>query len=86
MGVVLKYDISLPPSKFEKFVFEIYPERMTQAPLNSFYGHVGDGNMHYNLVFDTYEELKREQAIVEPRIMALVKKYRGSISAEHGIG
>lgn len=24
--------------------------------------------------------------IIEPKIMALVKKYRGSISAEHGIG
>lgn len=86
MGVVLKYDISLPPSLFEKFVFEIYPNRITEGPLNSFYGHVGDGNMHYNIVFDSYEHLKREQAVIEPKIFNLVKKYRGSISAEHGIG
>lgn len=71
---------------FEKFVFEIYPNRITEGPLNSFYGHVGDGNMHYNIVFDSYEHLKREQSVIEPKIFNLVKKYRGSISAEHGIG
>ena len=59
---------------------------MTEGPINFIYGHVGDGNLHFNLIFDTYEQLKKEQAIVEPKIMALVKKYRGSISAEHGIG
>lgn len=60
MGLVLKYDISLPPSEFENFVLQIHPNRKTEGPFDSFYGHVGDGNMHYNLIFDTYEDLKRE--------------------------
>jgi D-2-hydroxyglutarate dehydrogenase len=59
---------------------------MIQGYLDCYYGHVGDGNMHYNIMFDSYEELKREQAIIEPKIFNLVKHYKGSISAEHGIG
>jgi len=60
MGVVLKYDLSMPPTEFENFVFQIFPNRMTEGPLNSFYGHVGDGNMHFNIVYDTYEKLKKD--------------------------
>jgi len=33
---------------------------MTEGPLNSFYGHVGDGNMHFNIVYDSYEKLKKD--------------------------
>ena len=64
---------SMPPTEFENFVFQIFPNRMTEGPLNSFYGHVGDGNMHFNIVYDSYEKLKKDQARIEPKIFALIK-------------
>ena len=76
----------MPPHLFESFVQQIFPNRATQGPLNSFYGHVGDGNMHFNIVYENHEQLKKAQAILEPKIFQLVKEMKGSISAEHGIG
>jgi len=52
-GPVLKYDISLPPSKFEEFAKLIYPNREKDESPDFFFGHVGDGNMHYNIVFQS---------------------------------
>jgi FAD/FMN-containing dehydrogenase len=53
------------------------------------FGHLGDGNIHYNVNqpvgADKAEFLKR-WANVNGAVFAVVKKYGGSISAEHGIG
>jgi FAD/FMN-containing dehydrogenase len=53
------------------------------------FGHLGDGNIHYNvsqpLGADKDEYLKRWND-VNAAVFAVVKKYGGSISAEHGIG
>lgn len=44
----------------------------------------GDGNLHLNVVTSKYdEELTR---IIEPFVYEWTSKYRGSVSAEHGIG
>jgi len=60
MGYALKYDLSLPPCEFENFIYELYPNRDSNPPFNVFYGHVGDGNVHFNIVFETKEKLKEE--------------------------
>lgn len=52
------------------------------------YGHVGDGNIHLNVVPpDDWDLAKRKQlfAAAEDLIFGLVDRYHGSISAEHGI-
>jgi len=53
------------------------------------FGHLGDGNIHYNVTqplgADKDEFLKRWDE-VNAAVFAVVKKYGGSISAEHGIG
>ena len=53
------------------------------------FGHLGDGNIHYNvsqpLGADRAEFLKRWDE-VNAAVFAVVAKYGGSISAEHGIG
>jgi D-2-hydroxyglutarate dehydrogenase len=84
MGYVLKYDLSIPPNKFEWFLNEIYPNR--EGPYNVFYGHVGDGNVHINIVLDSLEALHNEEDRIELKMFQLVKELGGSISAEHGIG
>ena len=53
------------------------------------FGHMGDGNLHYNISqpidADRASFLTQTQDINES-VHTLVHKYRGSISAEHGIG
>ena len=53
------------------------------------FGHVGDGNIHYNVTqpvgADKAAFLARWDE-VNKAVFAIVMKYGGSISAEHGIG
>jgi D-lactate dehydrogenase (cytochrome) len=53
------------------------------------FGHLGDGNIHYNVTqpegADRDAFLKHWDEVNEV-VFAVVKKYGGSISAEHGIG
>ena len=53
------------------------------------FGHLGDGNIHYNVTqpvgADKVAYLKRWDD-VNAVVFAVVKKYGGSISAEHGVG
>ena len=53
------------------------------------YGHIGDGNIHLNILKpDTWstEEFSRCCAPLAKGIAALLREFRGSVSAEHGIG
>ena len=53
------------------------------------HGHVGDGNLHLNVVLPGYDNKslqERTKAVIEPFVMDYVRKVNGSISAEHGIG
>jgi glycolate oxidase len=55
-------------------------------PIVSF-GHVGDGNLHVNLMIDKSNQAERESAeIVKRRIFELAVEMGGTISGEHGIG
>ena len=53
------------------------------------HGHVGDGNLHLNVVLPGYEDKslqERAKAVIEPFVMDYVRRVNGSVSAEHGIG
>ena len=53
------------------------------------FGHIGDGNVHLNLLRPEDESIEEFQARCEPvgdAIMAIVQEFGGSVSAEHGIG
>ena len=55
------------------------------------YGHLGDGNLHVNIVKSkdskyTEEELSDTLAMIEPWIFEKIQQVKGSISAEHGLG
>lgn len=82
-GVPLKLDVSVAPldvPRFEQDVCRLVHERWPEARL-VLYGHLGDGNVHVN-VLDAGEH----EHELEDVLLRLVGEHRGSISAEHGIG
>ncbi len=90
-GVVHKNDIALPIARLEPFIREMYELYQRQNhPFEIFlFGHIGDGNLHVNTMKpqDWDKSLffeKCKQADLE--LFSLVKKYQGSVSAEHGVG
>jgi FAD/FMN-containing dehydrogenase len=90
-GLPHKNDIALPVRELEGFCAELeaFFEREYPGWEIALFGHIGDGNLHVNVMkpedLDRAEFLKKTKA-ADHAIFALVKKYRGSISAEHGIG
>ena len=90
-GGSIKHDVSVPVAAVPAFI-EAANAAVTALipgarPLP--FGHLGDGNIHYNVSqpvgADKAEYLKRWNE-VNAAVFAVVKKYGGSISAEHGIG
>lgn len=84
-----KSDISLPIAGVPGFLGAwraLVAEALPGARALSF-GHVGDGNLHLNVVpADGSEPTTEQYAGYDARNYALVASARGSISAEHGIG
>jgi FAD/FMN-containing dehydrogenase len=90
-GASIKHDISIPIASLPEFVERAgswIREHVPEARLVS-YGHVGDGNLHFNLNqapgIDRAAFLARE-AEVKRKVHDLVREFGGSFSAEHGIG
>jgi FAD/FMN-containing dehydrogenase len=53
------------------------------------YGHIGDGNLHLNILRPEHlslEEFNLRCHAINPRILDVVTRHEGSISAEHGVG
>jgi FAD/FMN-containing dehydrogenase len=90
-GGSLKHDISVPVASIPDFIergSRWLADNVPDGRLVS-YGHVGDGNLHFNLNqapgADRAAFLAREEP-VKRAIHELVKDFGGSFSAEHGIG
>ncbi len=51
------------------------------------FGHVGDGNLHVNIMHDAADPDERRRAVTaRERILALCLELRGTLSGEHGVG
>ncbi len=90
-GGILAHDISVPVSRISQFLSETDAalERLYPGIRQCAFGHVGDGNLHYNLVRPEGwepERFRKEKATVNGIVHDVVIKNGGSISAEHGIG
>ncbi|MDQ1187340.1 FAD-binding oxidoreductase [Agrobacterium larrymoorei] len=90
-GAHMRTDISVPLSRLAEFVAEAEAELAKSLPecLAVSYGHVGDGNVHLNVLppnGSTRE--KRDAYIYKAKVIVntVLDRYAGSISAEHGIG
>jgi FAD/FMN-containing dehydrogenase len=91
-GLNVKHDISVPVSAIPAFV------RHTDAALlRAFpgvrlvnFGHLGDGNLHYNVQAPEGQPagdfLSKHESAVNALVYDAVQAHGGSISAEHGIG
>ncbi|XP_022183515.1 D-2-hydroxyglutarate dehydrogenase, mitochondrial-like [Myzus persicae] len=84
-GYVYKYDITLPHELFYEIVPEIR-KRLEKLDVKAVcgYGHLGDGNLHLNVA--TIEHNAEIASAIEPYVYEWTSKYKGSVSAEHGIG
>ncbi len=90
-GASLKHDISVPVGRLPEFVrqaSEWVGQHVPDGRLVA-YGHVGDGNLHFNLNqapgADAATFLSRSDMVMRA-IHDLVHDFGGSFSAEHGIG
>ncbi|MEN9985618.1 MAG: hypothetical protein RI925_1120 [Pseudomonadota bacterium] len=89
-GPSIKHDIAVPLSQLARFI-----ERADAALQQAFpgcrvvcFGHVGDGNLHYNVSFTRpgNVDLFDDEAAVNTLVYDLVYAHGGTLSAEHGIG
>jgi len=90
-GASIKHDVSVPIAALPRFMAEATAAVLARVPAGRMvaYGHVGDGNLHFNVSVplggDDREFLGHAPAIHDA-VHDIVRRYRGSISAEHGIG
>jgi FAD/FMN-containing dehydrogenase len=90
-GASLKHDLSLPITKLAQFVQQASAWLDANVPDGRLvaYGHVGDGNLHFNLNLTPGCERKpflAREGAVKRALHDLVRDFGGSFSAEHGIG
>ena len=90
-GFSIKHDISVPVAAIPRFIEEgarLIGQVAPGARLVCF-GHMGDGNLHYNVSQPEGGDTAAFQALYKPMneaVHALVHSLGGSFSAEHGIG
>ena len=91
-GLNIKHDISIPVSRIPDFCREadaLLRQAIPGVRLVNF-GHLGDGNLHYNVQApaggDMAAFLRDFEPLVNTIVYDAVTRYDGSISAEHGVG
>jgi FAD/FMN-containing dehydrogenase len=90
-GASLKHDISVEPARLPAFVDagRHLLERLAPGARLVPYGHLGDGNLHFNLSEPAGGDggaLAARAAEIRRAVHDLVARHGGSFSAEHGIG
>ncbi len=91
-GVSIKHDIAVPISRVAEFIaradaalHKAYPGIRIVA-----FGHMGDGNIHYNTSMPDAAHNKtfiaQQEDKVNMLVYSVVHEFNGSISAEHGLG
>jgi FAD/FMN-containing dehydrogenase len=91
-GLNIKHDISVAVSRIPEFCRETDAllEKMIPGVRLVNFGHLGDGNLHYNVQAprggDASDFLNEWEDRVNSLVYDSVQRFDGSISAEHGIG
>ena len=86
----LKHDISLPIDKIS--VFHERTQKMIEAKIKNtrtiFFGHLGDGNLHYNIFGNGNgkDGFENHSLDITDNLYKIISDLNGSISAEHGVG
>jgi FAD/FMN-containing dehydrogenase len=91
-GPALQHDVSVPVADMARFIEAETPDIEARFPGTRVvaFGHLGDGNIHYHVKAPKGVEAARwydEYAdTISAHVYDRVEAYRGSLSAEHGIG
>ena len=87
-GRSVKHDISVPISRIAEFIRRgdvALGQKFPDAEVICF-GHIGDGNLHYNLSFPGVLPSPAQTREANDIVYGLLDELAGSISAEHGLG
>lgn len=90
-GPAWKHDVSVPVSRVAEFLIEADRQILNYSPSARIvaFGHVGDGNMHYDVIGPVGGDAAAFSALRDGAahiVHDLVVSLGGSISAEHGLG
>jgi FAD/FMN-containing dehydrogenase len=90
-GVSIKHDISVPVGRIHDFMQEAESKILQLIPDARIvaFGHLGDGNLHYNISQPIGADAEKFRALALPASKAVydtVAAMGGSFSAEHGVG
>ena len=90
-GANIKHDVSVPVAQVPEFLTAASGALRAAWPQVRIlaFGHLGDGNIHFNLVQPREEPKERfldRTAAMNAIVHDQVQRFGGSISAEHGIG
>ncbi|MDD5299512.1 MAG: FAD-binding oxidoreductase [Gallionella sp.] len=91
-GISIKHDVSVPISRVAEFIARADGALHAAFPGIRIvaFGHMGDGNIHYNASLADAEQNKlfiaRQEGAVNKLVYEVVREFNGSISAEHGMG
>ncbi|HEU0189060.1 MAG TPA: FAD-binding oxidoreductase [Gallionella sp.] len=91
-GISIKHDISVPVSRVAEFIARADTSLHAAYPGVRIvtFGHMGDGNIHYNVSMadaaknETF--IAQQEGAVNKLVYQVVRELGGSISAEHGLG
>ena len=90
-GLGARHDVSVATSDIPAFLDKAGAEVLRIAPDARIvaFGHVGDGNVHYDIVGPDgalKDHLSDKRAAIEQAVYDVIDAFNGSISAEHGVG
>ena len=90
-GGSVKHDVSVRIGRIPEFLARAEPALKQIAPHRlSVYGHIGDGNLHFNLLPPAGQSIAEFRAAAAEPLSAcvhdLAASMSGSFSAEHGVG
>ena len=91
-GISIKHDVSVPISRVAEFITQASAALRRAFPGIRIvaFGHMGDGNIHYNASMPETAQnkafIEQHEAEVHRLVYEITAKLAGSIAAEHGLG
>lgn len=80
-------DVTVPISKFTDLLVGVQEISKKRGLVIGTYGHAGDGNLHPQILYDTYDpEQVKKMEMVESDLFHLAVSLNGTLTGEHGIG
>ena len=90
-GESFKHDVSVPSGEVASLIVELEKKILKILPTSRIvaFGHVGDGNVHFNvsqpknMVLADFEKFRK---LISKEVYDCIMEFNGSICAEHGVG